>query len=60
MVAGTEEGESVREGVEGQGGDAEGGLGGDLSRVLPRHARVKSSMSSMGGEPEEEADEEIQ
>ena len=29
MVAGTEEGESVREGVEGQGGDAEGGLGGD-------------------------------
>ena len=29
MVAGAEEGEPVCEGVEGQGGDAEGGLGGD-------------------------------
>ena len=46
-VAGAEEGEPVCEGVEGQGGDAEGCLGRDLGRVLPRHARVISSMSSM-------------
>ena len=30
VVAGAEEGKPIGKGVEGQGGDAEGGLGGDL------------------------------
>ena len=63
MVAGAEEGEPVCEGVEGQGSDAEGSLGGDRGRVLPRHARVRhvvllkcvNEVTS-----KQEADEEIQ
>ena len=63
MVAGAEEGEPVCEGVEGQGGDAEGGLGGDRGRVLPRHAGVRHAVLLKhvnGVTPEDEADEEIQ
>ena len=44
MVAGAEEGKPVCEGVEGQGSDAEGGLGGDRGRVLPRHAGVRHTV----------------
>ena len=63
MVAGAEEGEPVCEGVEGQGSDAEGGLGGDRGRVLPRHARVRHAVLLKcvnGVTPKQEADEEIQ